>query len=118
MLREYIPVLILFGVSLINAVGMMVASQLLSTRRQTPVKAQPYESGMPPLGDTRERLSVKFYVVAMLFLLFDVETVFLVAWGVVFRDLGGFGYLAILIFLVLLVVGLLYEWRKGALEWD
>lgn len=118
MLREYIPVLILFGVSLLNAVLIVGVSHWLSTYRPTPVKAEPYESGIPPLGDTRERFSVKFYVVAMLFLLFDVEVVFLLAWGVVFREVGLFGYGAMLIFLFLLVVGLIYEWRQGALEWD
>lgn len=118
MQREYVPVLILFGVSLVNAALMIGASHLLSTFRPTPVKAEPYESGIPALGDTRERFSVKFYVVAMLFLLFDVEAVFLIAWAVVFRDIGLFGYSAMLIFLFLLVVGLIYEWRKGALEWD
>lgn len=118
MQRHYLPVLILFAVSLLNAVLMIGASHWLSTYRPTPVKGEPYESGIPPLGDTRERFSVKFYVVAMLFLLFDVEAVFLIAWGVVFRELGPSGYFAMLIFLLLLVVGLVYEWRKGALEWD
>lgn len=118
MLREYVPVLMIFAVSLGAAALMVVGSHLLSTYRPTPVKAQPYESGMPPVGDTRERFAVKYYVVAMLFLLFDVEVVFLFTWGAVFRRLGVFGYVAISIFLVLLVVGLLYEWKKGALEWD
>ncbi|NIR42949.1 MAG: NAD(P)H-quinone oxidoreductase subunit 3 [Gemmatimonadetes bacterium] len=118
MLREYVPVLMIFAASLGVAVIMVVGSQILSNRRPTPVKSEPYESGMPPIGDTRERFAVKYYVVAMLFLLFDVEVVILFTWGIVFKSLGLFGYVTILIFLLLLVVGLLYEWRKGALEWE
>ena len=116
--REYIPVLLLFAVSFINAVALVGLSHLVSTFRPTPFKRIPYESGIDPLGDTRERFAVKYYVVAMLFLLFDVEVVFLFTWGAVFNDLGVFGYLTIMIFLLLLVVGLVYEWRKGALEWE
>jgi NADH-quinone oxidoreductase subunit A len=118
MLQEYVPILMIFGLSLFTGALMVVGSHLLSTYRPTPIKGQPYESGVPPVGDTRERFAVKYYIVAMLFLLFDVEVVFLFTWGIVFRDLGTFGFSAILVFLVLLVVGLLYEWRKGALEWE
>ncbi len=118
MQREYIPVLIIFAISIANALMLVGLSHVFSTFRPTPVKESPYESGIPPLGDTRERFAVKYYVVAMLFLLFDIEVVFLFAWGAVFRRVGLFGYTAMLIFLLLLVVGLVYEWRKGALEWD
>ncbi len=118
MLREYVPVLILFGVSVVTALMMVVGSQVASTIRPTEVKGEPYESGIPPLGDTRERFAVKYYVVAVLFLLFDVEVVFLFAWGAVSRQLGTAGYLGILVFLGLLVIGLVYEWKKGALDWD
>lgn len=117
-MREYVPVLILLGLSVAFAVMMVMMSDRLGPRRPTPIKSQPYESGIPPLGDARRRSAVKYYLVAMLFLLFDVEMIFLFAWGAVFRRLSLFGYLAILIFLFLLVVGLLYEWKKGALEWD
>jgi NADH:ubiquinone oxidoreductase subunit 3 (subunit A) len=82
MTEVYVPILLLFGVSAANAVGMVVLSHLVSPLRPTPVKSQPYESGMPPLGDTRERFSVKFYLVAILFITFDIETVFLIPWGV------------------------------------
>jgi NADH-quinone oxidoreductase subunit A len=97
---------------------MVVGSHIFSHYRPTPVKEQPYESGIPALGDTRERFAVKYYVVAVLFLLFDVEVVILFTWAIVFRQLGLFGYVAILVFLALLVIGLLYEWRKGALDWE
>lgn len=118
MLREYVPVLMIFGASLGVALIMVLGSQLFSTYRPTPVKGEPYESGMPAIGDTRERFAVKYYIVAMLFLLFDVEVVILFTWGIVFKSLGLFGYVTIMVFLLLLVVGLLYEWRKGALEWE
>jgi NADH-quinone oxidoreductase subunit A len=118
MLDSYFPILILLGVSLANAVGMVVLSHFVSPFRPTPVKLTPYESGMTPLGDTRERFSVKFYMVAILFIVFDLETIFLVAWGVVMRALGWEGFVAALIFIVVLTVGMIYEWKKGALEWD
>jgi NADH-quinone oxidoreductase subunit A len=118
MLREYVPVLMIFALSLGACLLMMIGSHILSSYRPTPVKEQPYESGIPPLGDTRERFAVKYYVVAMLFLLFDVEVVILFTWAVVFRQLGLYGFLTIAEFLLLLIVGLLYEWRKGALEWQ
>lgn len=118
MLREYVPVLMIFAVSLGVAAVMAIGSAVFSSYRPTPVKKEPYESGMPPVGDARERFAVKYYVVAMLFLLFDVEVVFLFTWGAVFRRLGLFGYAAIMVFLILLIVGLLYEWKKGALEWE
>jgi len=118
MLREYVPVLIIFAMSLGAGAVMVIGSAIFSNYRPTPVKKEPYESGMPPVGDARERFAVKYYIVAMLFLLFDVEVVFLFTWGAVFRRLGLFGYVAIMVFIVLLIAGLLYEWRKGALEWD
>ena len=118
MLESYVPILILLGVSLANAVGMVVLSHLVSPFRPTPVKLDPYESGMTPLGDTRERFSVKFYMVAFLFIVFDLETIFLLSWGVVMRSLGWEGFVAAMIFIVVLTVGMIYEWKKGALEWE
>jgi NADH-quinone oxidoreductase subunit A len=118
MLDSYVPILILLGVSLANAVGMVVLSHLVSPYRPTAVKLDPYESGMTPLGDTRERFSVKFYMVAILFIVFDLETIFLLSWGVVMRSLGWQGFVAALIFIVVLTVGMIYEWKKGALEWE
>jgi NADH-quinone oxidoreductase subunit A len=118
MLQSYTPILILLGVSLLNAVGMVVASHFLSPLRPTPVKEEPYESGMIPLGSTRERFSVKFYMVALLFIVFDIETVFLIPWGVMFRSLGFFGFTEMLVFIGILFVGFIYIWKKGALQWD
>lgn len=118
MLDSYVPILILLGVSVANAVGMVVLSHLVSPFRPTSVKLAPYESGMTPLGDTRERFSVKFYMVAILFIVFDLETIFLLSWGVVMRSLGWEGFVAAMIFIVVLTVGMIYEWKKGALEWE
>jgi NADH-quinone oxidoreductase subunit A len=118
MLRPYLPVLILLAVSVGNAVFMVVLSTVLSPGGKTKVKSSPYESGMVPLGNPRERFSVKFYVVAILFIVFDVETIFLLPWAVSARQLGWAGFAAAGIFIFILTVGLIYEWKKGALEWD
>jgi NADH-quinone oxidoreductase subunit A len=118
MLERYVPVMILLGVSIANAVGILVLSNLVSTFRPTAPKSAPYESGMTPLGDTRERFSVKFYMVAILFIVFDIETVFLIPWAVAMRPLGWGAFVAAMIFIVVLTVGMIYEWKKGALEWE
>ena len=118
MVGSYLPVLILLVVSLLNAVGIMVATHFVSVYRPTPAKLEPYESGMIPLGNTRERFSIKFYVIAILFIIFDIETIFLVPWAVLFRELGVFGFVEMLIFMAVLLVGYIYVWKKGALEWD
>ncbi|HUP87756.1 MAG TPA: NADH-quinone oxidoreductase subunit A [Longimicrobiales bacterium] len=118
MAGSYIPILILLGVSLLNAVGIMALTHVVSVYRPTAAKLDPYESGMIPLGNTRERFSVKFYVVAILFIVFDIETIFLVPWSVMFRELGVFGFVEMLIFMAVLLVGYIYIWKKGALEWD
>jgi NADH-quinone oxidoreductase subunit A len=116
--REYIPLVILTGFVLISAVAMLGLSQLLSPQRPTAVKASPYESGMPPLGDTHERFSVRFYMVAMLFIVFDIETVFMIPWAVAFRQLGLFGLIEMLVFVAILLVGYVYAWKRGALNWE
>jgi NADH-quinone oxidoreductase subunit A len=117
-LREYIPLLFLIAFVVVNAVGMVIMSHMMTRPRPTPVKRTPYESGMPPLGDTRDRFSVKFYLVAMLFIVFDIETVFMIPWAVTFRQLGLFGLIEMLVFILILLVGYVYAWKRGALEWD
>ena len=113
------PPLIAFVVA--NAILMLGLSHVLSSYRRTPVKIAPYESGMPVLGDARERFSVKFYLVAMLFIIFDIETVFMIPWAVAFRQLGDMAGLLIIemfVFIVILAVGYVYIWKRGALQWD
>jgi len=114
----YLPLLVLFGLALVTAFGMVAASRILNPRRPTPQKEMPYESGMIPLGDTRARFSVKFYMVAISFIVFDLETIFLIPWAVQMRELGWGPFLAMTLFVIVLAVGLLYEWKKGGLEWD
>lgn len=118
MTGAYAPILILLVVSLLNAVAIIALTHMVSPYRPTPAKLDPYESGMIPLGDARERFSIKFYVVAILFIIFDIETVFLIPWSVLFRELGVFGFVEMMIFIGVLLVGFIYIWKKGALEWD
>lgn len=118
MLQEYIPLILLIGFVIANAAGMLLVSHLITRPRHTPVKAMPYESGMPPLGGTRDRFSVKFYLTAMLFIVFDIETVFMIPWAVAFRQLGLFGFIEMLVFVLILLVGFVYVWKRGAFQWD
>jgi NADH-quinone oxidoreductase subunit A len=123
MLQPYIPFLILLAFVIVNAVGMIAASHFLGPRRPTDVKRAPYESGMPPLGSAHERFSVKFYLVAMLFIVFDIETVFLIPWGTIYfsgTSQTGMGFLLgeMLVFLAILFVGYVYVWKRGGFEWD
>ena len=121
MLQPYVPILILVVFVIANAVLMLGISHLLSNFRRTAVKIAPYESGMPVLGNARERFSVKFYLVAMLFIIFDIETVFMIPWAVAFRQLPEMAGLLIIemaVFIVILAVGYVYIWKRGALQWD
>ena len=121
MLQPYSPMLLLIAFVVVNAILMLGLSHVLSSYRRTPVKIAPYESGMPVLGDARERFSVKFYMVAMLFIIFDIETVFMIPWAVAFRQLGDMAGLLIIemfVFIVILAVGYVYIWKRGALQWD
>ena len=97
-------------------IGILLSS-LLGPHNPTPEKQAPYECGMPPVGDARERQSVKFYLVAMIFLLFDIEVAFLYPWALALRDLGWTGFFQVVLFLLLLLAGYVYVWRKGALDW-
>lgn len=118
MLREYAPLLLMISLAVVSAVAMIALSHLLQPRRPTDVKGMPYESGMTPLGGTRDRFSVKFYLVAMLFIVFDIEVVFMIPWAVAFRELGLFGLVEMLIFVMILLVAFVYVWKRGALEWE
>jgi NADH-quinone oxidoreductase subunit A len=121
MLQPYVPLLILIAFVVANAVLILGLSHVLSAYRRTPTKLAPYESGVPVLGDARERFSIKFYLVAMLFIIFDIETVFMIPWAVAFRqlaELGGLLIVEMFIFILVLGVGYVYIWKRGALEWD
>ena len=100
------------------AAGLLTASYLLGNKIRNRVKDTPYESGIVPTGDARQRFSVKFYLVGMLFILFDIEAIFLYPWVVVYRDLKMFGFVEMLIFVILILSGFFYIWKKGALDWS
>ena len=124
--QPYLSFLLLLGFVAFNAVLLIGLSHLLAPRKPSAIKDSPYESGMPPLGTARERFSVKFYLVAMLFIIFDIETVFLIPWGTIYFAGGGAGggpstgflLVEMLVFMFILAVGYVYVWKRGALEWD
>jgi NADH-quinone oxidoreductase subunit A len=117
-LSDYLPVVVLAALALVFAVGSLAASALLRPNRPTPAKLSPYECGIEPERLPKgERFSVKFYVVAMLFIIFDIETIFLFPWAVGFRRLGLFGLVEMAIFIALVFVAYVYVWRSGGLDW-
>ncbi len=134
MARAYFPVLMLLGFVVVNALLIIAISSLTIRARPTPVKQQAYESGVPALGDARERFSVRFYLIAILFIIFDIETVFMIPWAVYYKQLSClvplvadacpvgnislFGFSEMLVFMLILLVGFIYVWKKGALQWD
>jgi NADH-quinone oxidoreductase subunit A len=116
-LSQYLPILVLLVLAAAFAILSVLASRLLAPRRPTPAKLAPYECGIVPERVPRERFPVKFYVVAMLFIVFDVETIFLFPWAVTFRQLGLFGLVEMAIFIGLVFVAYVYVWQRGGLEW-
>lgn len=114
----YFPILVQIGIAAAVAGGMLAGSYLLGPRVRNPVKELPYECGIVPTGSARERFSVKFYLVAMVFILFDIEAVFLYPWAVVYRELRLFAFFEMLIFVALILSGFFYIWKKGALDWS
>jgi NADH-quinone oxidoreductase subunit A len=116
--EAYFPVLVQVILAALVAAGLIGVSALLGKRARSPQKDMPYESGMIPSGTARERFSVKFYMVAMVFILFDIEAIFLYPWAVVYRQLKLFGFFEMLLFIALVVVGFFYIWKKGALNWS
>jgi NADH-quinone oxidoreductase subunit A len=117
-LEVYFPVLIQVALAAALAAGLIGSSWLLGHRVRNKAKDMPYESGMKPVGSAQERFSVKFYLVAMLFILFDIEAIFLYPWVVVFRDLKMFAFVEMLVFVAFILAGFYYIWRKGALDWS
>jgi len=118
MLQEYLPILVLIVLATLLAGLVVLIGHLFGPRRPTLRKSQPYESGMRPIGPGARRMPVRFYLVAVLFILFDIEVVFFLPWAVVYNELGLFGLVEMLIFIVVLLVGYVYAWREGALEWE
>ena len=116
--ETWFPVLIQILIAIAVASAMIGLSALLGRRVRDPIKFTPYESGMKPVGNARERLSVKFYLVAMVFILFDIEAIFLYPWAVVYRQLKLFAFFEMLLFIVLVLCGFFYIWKKGVLNWS
>ncbi|MDR7555765.1 MAG: NADH-quinone oxidoreductase subunit A [Armatimonadota bacterium] len=118
MLVDYLPILVHLVLAVGLTAALLGAHALLGGRRPTPAKVEPYESGMWAIGTARERVPIRYYLIAMLFILFDLEIVFLFPWAVVFRRLGVFGLVEMLVFVGVLGLGLLYAWKRQALEWQ
>jgi NADH-quinone oxidoreductase subunit A len=116
-MQGWLSILIMIVLGAGFALVSVALSHVLGPNRPTPEKSAPYECGMPPVGDARERQSVKFYLVAMIFLLFDIEVAFLYPWAMALRDLGWTGFVQVVLFIMLLLAGYVYVWRKGALDW-
>ena len=113
----YFPVLVQAIIAMALAAGLLIVSRMLGKRVRNRVKDMPYESGIVPTGDARQRFSVKFYLVAMLFILFDIEAIFLYPWVVVYRELRMVAFVEMLVFVILILSGFFYIWKKGALDW-
>ncbi|CAG0988168.1 NADH-quinone oxidoreductase subunit A [Burkholderiales bacterium] len=118
MLENYFPVLMFIAVGLAVGGSLLAVGRLVAPHRPDPRKNSPYECGFEAFEDARMKFDVRYYLVAILFILFDLEIAFLFPWAVVLPDIGFFGYAAMMIFLAILVVGFVYEWKKGALEWE
>jgi NADH-quinone oxidoreductase subunit A len=117
-MSEYIPVVIMLFLAVATAVGMLVATTLIGPKKKFADKMEPFECGESPIVSPKLRFSIKFYLVGLFFVIFDIEAVFLYPWAVLFRDLGMFGFVEMMIFIAILTIGLIYVWRRGALEWE
>jgi NADH-quinone oxidoreductase subunit A len=123
-LSDYLPILLMFIVAAGFAIGNIILSQFVGQRKRTKTKLMPYECGKDPVGSARERFSVKFYLIAMIFILFDIEVIFLIPWAVVYKSMAGQGadmrlfvYLEMMVFILLLLAGYIYVVKKGAFDW-
>ncbi|MEQ1711974.1 MAG: NADH-quinone oxidoreductase subunit A [Hyphomicrobium sp.] len=118
LLAEYLPLIVFLGVVLFIGLALLVAPFLVAIRNPDPEKVSAYECGFNAFDDARMKFDVRFYLVSILFIIFDLEIAFLFPWAVAFKEIGVFGFWSMMIFLAVLTVGFIYEWKKGALEWD
>lgn len=118
LLVEYLPILIFLGIATGLAIAIVIASVIVAHQRPDTHKVSPYECGFDPFDDARGRFDVRFYLVAILFIIFDLEVAFLFPWAVALGDIGLFGFWSMVVFLGVLTIGFVYEWKKGALEWE
>jgi NADH-quinone oxidoreductase subunit A len=118
MLLEYIAIAVMIAVATMIAFIAIGLGELFGPKKKSQAKSMPYESGMNPYGEGTRRMPVRFYLIAVLFILFDIEVVFFLPWAIVFRKLGLFGLIEMIVFIAILLVGYVYAWKKGALEWE
>ncbi len=118
LLLEYLPILIFLGIAVGLSAAMITASYIMAKQRPDAEKLSPYECGFAPFNDARRRFDVRFYLVAILFIIFDLEVAFLFPWAVSLGSIGLFGFWSMVVFLAVLTIGFIYEWKKGALEWE
>ena len=118
LLREYFPILVFLVIAGAISIAMVAASLIVARQRPDTEKLSPYECGFDPFGDARVRFDVRYYLVAILFIIFDLEVAFLFPWAVSLGDIGMFGFWSMIVFLGVLTIGFIYEWQKGALEWE
>jgi NADH-quinone oxidoreductase subunit A len=118
LLQEYLPLVIFMGISLVIGLALLVAPFLVAYRQPDPEKLSAYECGFNAFDDARMKFDVRFYLVAIIFIIFDLEVAFLFPWAIAFGQLGALGFWSMMVFLAVLTVGFIYEWKKGALEWD
>ena len=117
-LQNYLPLVVFIGVASLIGLALLVAPFLVAYQQPDPEKLSAYECGFNAFDDARMKFDVRFYLVAILFIIFDLEVAFLFPWAVAFKDVGAFGFWSMMVFLAVLTIGFIYEWRKGALEWD
>ena len=118
LLKDYLPIVIFMGVAAVIAIALMASALILAVRKPDPEKLSAYECGFNAFDDARMKFDVRFYLVAILFIIFDLEVAFLFPWAISLGKVGVFGFWSMMIFLGVLTIGFIYEWRKGALEWD
>jgi len=118
LLMDYLPIAVFLGVALFIGLALMIAPFLVAVRNPDPEKVSAYECGFNAFDDARMKFDVRFYLVAILFIIFDLEVAFLFPWAVAFKEVGAFGFWSMMVFLLILTIGFVYEWKKGALEWE
>jgi NADH-quinone oxidoreductase subunit A len=118
MLLEYIAIAVMIGVATFIAFAAILLGGLFGPKKKSAAKDMPYESGMTPYGEGTRRMPVRFYLVAVLFILFDIEVVFFLPWAIAFRELRMYGLIAMIVFTIPIIIGFIYEWKKGGLEWE
>lgn len=118
LLREYLPILLFLGLAIVLAAVLALLPFVAAKRAPDPEKNSTYECGFEPFGDSRKQFDVRFYLVAILFIIFDLEVAFLFPWAITLGDIGVYGFWSMMIFLAILTIGFIYEWKKGALEWE